>query len=170
MNRKAVGFGIVVAIEIFLLLAMPAQKYTALFYGRTVELRVAPVDPYSILSGYYVRLGYQISTPLGIEGFDPLPDGTEIYTVIVPGIDGASDAVRMELAPPILRGNEHMIKGQKAGGRIEYKIEEYFIAEESRGEVEQGLRDSANDRRAIVRLDKKGNPALHGLRIGDKRY
>lgn len=170
-RTQGIVFGAVVAVQVVLLAAMPGQQYAARLWGRTVELRVAPYDPYTVLSGYYAQLDYPISVPMGLEGFDKLPDGTPVYTVIVPAPDGAYDAVRMALELPEVYGNERVIRGEKSGARVLYNdLNRYFIPEEQREAVDRGLRDNALDRRAIVRLDKHGNPALHGLRIGNERY
>lgn len=170
-KTKARVFIAVIAVQVLILLSLPGQQYMARLFGHTVELRVAPYDPYSVLSGYYARLGYEISTPIGLDNFAALPDETTVYTVIVPARDGAYDALRMSLERPELFGNERFIVGMKDGSRVVYRnLEQFFIPEDKREEVDAGLRDGALDRRAIVRIDKNGNAALHGLRIGNVYY
>ncbi len=170
LSKSRVFWG-VIALQVLILLSLPGQQYAARLWGHTVELRVAPYDPYSVLSGYYAQIGYAISTPMGLENFDALPEGTEVFTVIVPAKDGACDAVRMSLEKPEIFANERIIRGTKEGARVAYKnLEQYFIPETSREAVDAGLRDPSKDPRAIVRIDKNGNPALHGLRIGNAYY
>lgn len=170
MNTRTRFFAAAIAAQVLLLLAPAANQYIARYWGHEVQLRVEMLDPPSVLSGYYVRLRYEISQPIGFDDFSAITDGTAIYTVVAPGIDGVATGMRMSLEYPDARGNEHVIKGEKKGDAVVYAIGEYFIPEAVRETVEQGLRDSSNDRRAIVRLDKRGNPSLRGLRIGDTRY
>jgi len=170
-KAKRTVFWCLIAVQVVILLSLPGQQYMTRLLGHTVELRIEPYDPYSILSGYYAQIGYEISTPIGLDNFDALPEGTPVYTVIVPAKDGAYDAVRMSTERPELVANERIILGEKEKGRVVYKnLEQYFIPETSRQSVDAGLRDSSLDRRAIVRIDKNGNPALHGLRIGNTYY
>lgn len=170
MNTRTKVFAAAIVVQLVVLFALPANQYMARYWGHEVQLRVEMLDPPSVLSGYYVRLRYEISRPIGFDDFSAIADGTPIYTVVAPGIDGVANAMSMSLEYPDARGNQHVIKGEKKGNDVVYAIGEYFIPEAARNEVEQGLRDSNNDRRAIVRLDKRGNPSLRGLRIGDTRY
>ncbi|HYE74982.1 MAG TPA: GDYXXLXY domain-containing protein, partial [Blastocatellia bacterium] len=61
MNKKALLFMLAVAVQVLILISMPLSKAYTRATGRSVILKVAPVDPYTILSGYYVTLNYDIS-------------------------------------------------------------------------------------------------------------
>lgn len=170
MKTQTIVFIAAVIAQFCILGAIAAQKSALLIFNHTVQLRVEPYDPATVLSGYYAHLTYEISRPIGLEEFDKIPDGTDIYTVIVAGHDGVSEAVRMSLTPPDILGNEHIIRGRKLGSSVDYDINDRYISEDKREEVDMGLRDRSADRRAEVRLDKHGFPALHHLRIGNNRY
>lgn len=169
-TRAKLMIGVLV-LQLGLLLAPAINQELTLRWGHTAELRVRPVDPFAPLSGYYVILNLEIATPMGFRDAGvPLTDGTTVYTVIVPAKDGACDALRMSVVPPTLSANERLIVGTYENGRIKYGVEQCFIPEEKREEIEQGLANGNLDRRAVVRIDKNGNAALHGLRIGTKYY
>ena len=58
--RKHWSLVVVLAIQLAILAAIPAKKIMARASGATVVLKTAPVDPYDILSGYYVILAYEV--------------------------------------------------------------------------------------------------------------
>lgn len=171
MSTRTKLFIAVIVLQLGLILGPAVQKEITLRWGHTVELRVSPVDPFTPLSGFYVALNLDISRPMGLSetGADPAEDAT-VYTVLAPDADGAYSALRMTLSPPDLSANERLIVGKYQHGRIIYGIEQRFIPEERRDEIEAGLRNNALDRRIEVRIDKRGNAALHHLRIGTKYY
>ena len=171
MTTRTKLFIAVVVLQVGILISIPADQYIARIWGHTVELRVSPVDPFTPLSGYYVELNLDISRLMGFDSASTdLSDGSPIYTVIVPANDGAYDALRMSSTPPELSANERLIVGKMDRGRVIYGIEQRFIPEERRDEIEGGLRNAALDRRIQVRIDKNGNAALHRLRIGTTYY
>lgn len=173
MSAQTKTFIGAVIAQVAMLSLIVAQHYTLFFFAHEIELRVRPYDPVSVLSGHYARLTYDIATPIdipGVEKFQDLADGTDIYTVIVAGPDRISYAERMSLEYPTVHGNEHVIHGQKDGARVDYGINQRYIDENASSIVDDALRDPNSDTRAIVRLDKKGNASLRGLRIGNKVY
>ena len=50
-RTSLVAFIVAVVIQILILVAVPARKVFTKATGKTVVLKVQPVDPYSILSG-----------------------------------------------------------------------------------------------------------------------
>ncbi|MGP1386994.1 MAG: GDYXXLXY domain-containing protein [Thainema sp.] len=54
-------FSFALAVQTLLILLLPIQSARTYFTGETVILQTAPVDPYDIMRGYYVTLGYDIS-------------------------------------------------------------------------------------------------------------
>ena len=60
MSRRALVFAAAVAVQVVILAIVPAEKVWTRATGRTVFLRVEPVDPYNILSGYHVVLRYEV--------------------------------------------------------------------------------------------------------------
>jgi uncharacterized membrane-anchored protein len=62
-TKRALAFWLAVAVQVAVLVAVPLPKVHTLRSGRTVFLQVAPVDPYSLMSGYYATLSYDASLP-----------------------------------------------------------------------------------------------------------
>lgn len=54
-------FGLPLLFQVALVLLIPAQAAYTYFAGSPVILQTVPVDPYSLLQGYYVILRYDIS-------------------------------------------------------------------------------------------------------------
>ncbi|MEB3212742.1 MAG: GDYXXLXY domain-containing protein [Leptolyngbyaceae bacterium] len=68
-------FWIPLGLQVLLVLMVPAQSLYARLSGTSVILQTAPVDPYSLLQGYYVTLRYDISRA---EILEPLPGWNEV--------------------------------------------------------------------------------------------
>jgi uncharacterized membrane-anchored protein len=174
-NRKTLSvFAGAVLVQVLILAAVPGQKMYTLLTGRTVVLRTAPVDPYDILSGYYVTLSYEISRFANVPGsaaFDGQEDGTPLYVVLCQGEDGFWQAESVHPARPDVAADRIVIKGRKESWRtIEYGIETYYIPEAARGTIEDDLRRRARDARIEVKVDRFGRAALVRLLIGDRVY
>ena len=171
MSKRAWWFAFAVAVQVLILIAVPAQKMYTRVFGRTVVLQVAPVDPYSLLSGYYVTLGYAISPTAAFPNqAEPGHEGT-VYAVIEQGVDGVWKPVRLdETLPRLLPPNQAAIRGHIRYGRIEYGIEEFYIPESKRTVLADDLRQHTDAARAEVKVDARGNVALVRLRIEDRVY
>jgi len=167
MNRKALLFAAAVAAQVLILAAMPLSKAYTRATGRTVILKVAPVDPYTVLSGYYVRLGYEVNAPAGLMD-EWTSAGKEVYTVIEQQPDGIWRAVRVNAVQPVnLPPGQMFLRGQRTYSRINYGIEEFYIPEAKRDVIERDLRENASQARVEVKVDSRGNAALVRLLIGD---
>jgi uncharacterized membrane-anchored protein len=171
MNRKALIFAAAVAAQVLILVAMPLSKAYTRATGRTVVLKVAPVDPYTSLSGYYVTLGYDISRAESFPNAPALSNGAEVFAVIEGQADGSWRPVMLtEVQPSGLPPNQAFIRGRKGRRQIEYGIEQFFIAEEKRGAIEEDLRKNLNQARVEVKVDASGEAALARLMIEDRIY
>lgn len=171
MNRKALIFAAAVAAQVLILVALPLSKAYTRAMGRTVVLKVVPIDSYTILSGYYVRLGYEVNSPAGLTENRDLTEGKTVYTVIEQQPDGMWRAVRVSAVPPVnLPPTQTFIRGRVQYSRIEYGIEEFYIPEDKRSTIEKDLRANINQARAEVKMDSRGNAALVRLLVGDRVY
>lgn len=167
------AFAAAVALQILILVMVPAQQLKSLISGRVIELQVEPVDPYSIMKGYYVTLGYRICRPERIASHAPsLLDGQPAYTVVEEGPDGLWVPVSLSTRPPRdLPPGRIYLQGRKKGWHgISYGIEEYSIPETKRKEVDTALRRHADKARVRVKVDEDGNAALESLIINGIEY
>jgi len=171
MNRRAHFFVLAVAAQLLILAAVPAQKIYTRATGRSVALKMRPVDPYNILSGYYVTLNYEIASPGSFVDAGNAYDGGRVYAILERLGDGVWRPVSLSKSYPTnLPENRIAVRGRYSYGRIEYGIEEFFIPEDKRAEIEQGLWKNRDQARAEIKVDSKGNAALVRLLIGDHIY
>jgi uncharacterized membrane-anchored protein len=171
VNRKTLIFAAAVAAQVLILIAMPLKKVYTRATGRSVILKVVPVDPYNMLSGYYVTLGYDISRAESFPDAPTLNNGDEAFAVIEAQPDGSWRPVSlMTTQPGALPPGQVFIRGRKTQWQIEYGVEEFYIPEAKRGVIEQDLRENINQARVEVKVDSRGNAALVRLMIADRVY
>jgi uncharacterized membrane-anchored protein len=178
-NRKTLwAFAAAVALQLAVLAAVPApQAYTRLT-GRTVILKTAPVDPYDVMSGYYVTLSYEISNLSRVSGGKALEseadaydrEAVTVYVVLREGADGVWGAESVHDSWPDVPADRVVIKGRRRWSSIEYGIERFFIPETARETVEKDLRANRDAARVEVKVDSFGRAALVRLLIGDRVY
>ncbi|MEO6724568.1 MAG: GDYXXLXY domain-containing protein [Blastocatellia bacterium] len=175
-NKTALWFALALALQLLILIGVSAQQFIARTTGRSVVLKVQPVDPYSILSGYYVTLGYEISSNGGFPrnagepNTDPNPGGI-VYAIVERQDDGLWHPVELASSlPTSLPENRMVIRGRYVGGRIEYGIEQFYIPESKRDVINKDLREHLGDARVELKVDADGNAALVKLLIEDRVY
>ena len=177
MSKRAtlVAFIVAVVIQILILVAVPARKVFTMATGKTVVLKVRPVDPYSILSGYYATLGFDISR---VEGFPNVrgmsqgfSDGASLYAIVEKGDDGTWKPISLEQELPAnLPDNRAALLGRLNNGVIQYGIEEFYIPEAQRERIAEDLSRNVEKARVEVKVDRSGHAALERLRIEDRVY
>jgi uncharacterized membrane-anchored protein len=171
MNRRALFFTLAVAAQFLMLAAVPAQKIYTRATGRSVTLKIRPVDPYNILSGYYVTLNYEIANPRSFVNSDDDYNSERVYAVLERRADGVWHPVSLSKSRPAnLPENRIAIRGRYTYSSIEYGIEEFFIPEDKRAEIEQGLSKNRDQAHVEVKVDSEGNAALVRLMVGDQVY
>ena len=174
MNRRCVWFALAVVVQLLILAAVPAKKAFAALTGTKVVLKVAPVDPYSIMSGYYVTLNYEISQPASMPATAESGRGCDVYVVLKPGPDGAwcAESVHAQ-RPGAVPSDRVVIRGRRTDNwrrAIEYGIESYYIPEDAREKIADDLREHIKDARVEVLVDRFGNAFLRRLLIQDRAY
>jgi uncharacterized membrane-anchored protein len=164
------AFVAAVVIQALILIAVPARKVFTRATGRTVLLKVQPVDPYNLLSGYYATLGFDISRVDAFPNAQVFPDGP-IYAVVARGDDGTWKPALLEShLPAHLPDNRIAILGRLRGGTITYGIEEFYVPEAQRENIAEDLRKNQDKARVEVKVDSSGHAALERLRIEDRIY
>ncbi len=163
-NSLSLRFWIVLALQIVLILAVPAQAFYTQMNGRSLVLQTAPVDPYSLFQGYSVTLGYDISN---VQNLSKLPGwkdieakqklertplnadaaSSEFYVILEAPIGEGSRPPKPWKAvsvtgrrPDNLPANQIALRGSDRQGRIRYGLETYFIPEDQRDDINQQIR------------------------------
>lgn len=177
MSKRASLFAFIVAvvIQILILVAVPARKVYTMATGKTVVLKVQPVDPYSILSGYYATLGFDISR---IDAFpnakgmsQGFSEGAWFYAIVEKGDDGTWKPISLEHELPAnLPDNRAALLGRINHGAIRYGIEEFYIPEAQRYLIAEDLSSNVGKARVEIKVDRSGHTALERLRIEDRVY
>jgi uncharacterized membrane-anchored protein len=169
-RTSLVAFVAAVMIQALILIAVPARKIFTRATGKTVVLKVQPVDPYNVLSGYYATLGFDISRVSAFPNAQVFQDGP-IYAVVARGDDGTWKPALLESDQPAnLPDNRVAILGQLRGGLITYGIEEFYVPEAQRENIAEDLRKNQDKARVEVKVDRSGHAALERLKIEDRVY
>ncbi|MFH1708034.1 MAG: GDYXXLXY domain-containing protein [Planctomycetota bacterium] len=175
MKRATLLFCAAVAFQALILAGIPAEKIHTRLTGTPVLLKTAPIDPYNIMSGYFVVLSYVISNPEGVPGWKQY-DNTrgDIFVVLEPDLTdelGSWKAVRVSRdLPADLAPGQAVIKGRNNGWRIEFGIETYYIPETMRGTLDDLIRKNRENVRVAVKIAPSGASALTGMKIGTSTY
>ncbi|MEO1427575.1 MAG: GDYXXLXY domain-containing protein [Cyanobacteria bacterium J06633_8] len=156
-------FVIPLLIQAGLLFSIPAQSAYTYFTGRTVILQTVPVDPYSLLTGYYQILNYDISTRSTLEKLpgskDILKDGKSFY-VILQEVKSTKEEIPKAWKPVGLSSknpdslpeNQVALKGNYKYGRVKYGLEQYNMPEDQRNQINKNISQA---RRSVTERDKQ---------------
>lgn len=171
-------FWLPLGLQLLIVAAVPAPQIWAHATGTTVLLRTAPVDPYDVLRGRFMRLGYADQT---VEALKKLPgwrdDLTspprELWVEFRPGPAGqpwAPVAVH-EARPRDLAAGHVVIRGKTDGGGVDWGLSEYFVPEEAGDGIEAAMAKARREGILVeVRVDAGGTAVIEGLWITGRRY
>lgn len=187
------------ALQIGLILSVPAQAVYTHVTGETVVLQTAPVDPYDFLRGYYQVLSYDISTSQNLKelpGWDELAAensgsywsrGKSIYVVLEKPVGEEKEGKPLAWKPVAVSGklpedlpeNRIAIKGRSNGWRIEYGLESYYMPEDRRNDVNSDIGEAQNQARwenrqipfvVEVKVNSSGGAVPVSLWVRDRNY
>lgn len=178
-----------------IILAAPAQPFYTQLTGKTVILRTLPVDPYDPLRGYSQTLSYDVSrvenlrllpgwqdlAPSGGKS-STLPAGTKFYTILeAPAVHTANPPqawkpISVSRDRPLnLPPNQIALQGKSTGNSIEYGLETYYMPEQQRNAINQGITQAQNprQRQAVVvevKVDTQGRAVPISFWISNRNY
>ena len=127
------------------------EKEKTLAGGNLVLLKLAPVDPRSLLQGDYMRLNYDIS-----QVPDPDKLASKGYVVVREDANEVAHLVRYQKGMTPLAAGEQLIRYNKADWAVHIGAESYFF-EEGQGEL------YAEAVYGGLKVDAQGNSILVGL-------
>jgi uncharacterized membrane-anchored protein len=154
--------------QVVVLVGMIALHSVPFFGGKTVLLRVQPVDPRDMFRGDYVTLSYNFSVvppgnPLGHDGADSASlQGKTVYLALVADPDGMHyHGGGFSLTPP---ASGLYLRGTLTGwNRALFGIENYYVQEGTGHKYEDAIR--SHHLWAEVTVAANGEAAIKGLRI-----
>lgn len=187
------------ALQIGLILSVPAQAVYTHVTGETVVLQTAPVDPYDFLRGYYQVLSYDISSSdnlsklpgwgelVGGNSGGYLPQGKSIYVVLEKPAGEEKEGKPLAWKPVGVSGqlpedlpeDRIAIKGRSNGWRIEYGLETYYMPEDRRNDVNSDIGEAQNEARGEdrqipfvveVKVNSSGGAVPMSLWVRDRNY
>ncbi len=95
--------------------------------GRSVLVRVQPVDPRDFLRGQYMRLGYDFSTPEALWAVGE--EGDPVWCVLRPEGDFYVFTRAQTARPRRLPAGQVAVRGTKQGWQLRFGVERYFVPE-----------------------------------------
>lgn len=174
-RRTLLLFAAAVALQVAILVGVPARKAFVRWTGKTIYLPVQPVDPYSLMSGYYALLRYDMTNPW--KGRDAaIPEsrtGSRVYAILEAGPDHLWRPVgySWDGPPATLPAGSILLKGHHEGWQhLEFGIEEFFIPEARREELDRALREADKPAYAEVRVSPAGEAALVHIHAGGRTF
>lgn len=139
-------------IVLFLFNRSVIEKETLLENGKLVLLKLAPVDPRSLMQGDYMRLRYEISQ--GIPSDSITNRG---YCIVKLDSQGIANRIRLQKRITPLTKGEYPILYTKRGQRIiNIGAESYFFEEGQAEKFEEAAYGG-------LMIDENGNNVLIGL-------
>lgn len=165
---------LVLAVQFGILGAIPARKVVARLAGTEVTLRTRPVDPYDLLSGYYVTLGYEVERPGPGQVEDGLADrvgeGERVYVNVRRGDpEWRLSSVSLEAEAPA-EGRVSLRAAWSGSAPILEGVDRLFIPEDRRDEADRALREAEGRALVDLRVDADGRMAVIRLRVGDRVF
>lgn len=152
------NYKIVLVANLILVLAFFAfsviQKETLMGKGTEVLLRLAPVDPRSLMQGDYMALNYEVLREIDYRSKSG-------YLVVKVGSDRIAEFVRVQNDKDVNDG-EHLIRYKRQSGRLSIGADNYFFQEGSGKKFE-------NAKYGLLKVDSDGNSILVGLCDKDGR-
>ena len=156
MSKK---YKIVLAANLILVLAFFAfsvvQKETLIAKGTEVLLRLAPVDPRSLMQGDYMALDFEVTRKISY-------DSKSGYVVVKVGSDRVAEFVRFQDGKDVNDG-ELIVRYSRHKGRLTIGADNYFFQEGSAKKFE-------NAKYGLLKVDSDGNSILIGLCNEDGQF
>jgi uncharacterized membrane-anchored protein len=173
MRKRAVFFALAVLVQLAILAALPSARYLATVAGTGVYLKIAPYDPYNILSGRFAQITFPdvSQLPIGVPQNNVLQEGQELFLIIEPGDYGVwTTATYSSTYPEFVGDGQVVMKGAYEFGRVIFGIESFYIQEDLADDFAKQLSENTDSARALVNIDSQGNCAIIQVELGPHIY
>jgi uncharacterized membrane-anchored protein len=147
-TSAAIWFGALLALGILNFAIW--QKEDTLANGETIYLKLAPVDPRSLMQGDYMRLNYALTRELSRQELSAL-SGRFIVAIDARGL---GSFVRLDNGEPLADSERYLAYKNRYGAK--FGIEQFFF-QEGKGD------EYAQAEYAKIRLSPNGNAMLLDL-------
>ncbi len=127
------------------------KKEKTLTEGTLVLLKLAPVDPRSLMQGDYMRLRYEIATNLRLDTI-----AKRGYCVVKLSEKGIAKKIRLQDNITPLENDEYLINYTSSNWNINFGAESYFFQEGNAEKFEKAKYGG-------LKIDNSGKSILVGL-------
>lgn len=127
------------------------KKEGILLDGKLILLKLAPVDPRSLMQGDYMRLRYEISEQKNIDSISKRG-----FIVVSTNKEGVGEKVRIQPEKNPITNNEYLIEYAVGNRGINIGAESFFFEE---GQAEKYEKATYGG----LMIDNQGNSILMGL-------
>lgn len=139
------------------------NKEKILSKGTLVLLKLAPVDPRSLMQGDYMDLRYAIADELRDKLlYDSIPDAKRGYCVVKIDKDGVAGLIRTQESKEPAKEGEYLILYNIYDYKVTFGAESYFFQEGTAEKFEKAEYGG-------LRVDNNGNNVLVGLYDENKK-
>jgi uncharacterized membrane-anchored protein len=164
MWRRHARLVLVIAIQVAILAAIPLRQVRARLSGTVITLETMPVDPYDVLSGYYVTLRYRAEQP---PDAGALREGDGPAWVLLAPAEPAWAPLRLARERPPAGDGTVALRVDVEHGRARIpSAGRFYVPEARREEVDRALRAAGSRALVDLKVDDDGNVALLRLRVG----
>jgi uncharacterized membrane-anchored protein len=182
-------------VQVGLILGVPSQAMYTDMTGKTVILQPVPINPNDVVRGTSLNLDYNISRPETLRrlpGWNEwlrrnsrrgrqISQGSILYLILQERQSFDRNElqswkpIRVSSNRPVsLSNNQVALKGNYQDGLVNYGLENYFIPEEQRRQINEDIsqiQENRNGRQppilVRVKVDSQGNAVPLGLSIKD---
>ncbi|MCZ6786954.1 MAG: GDYXXLXY domain-containing protein [Planctomycetota bacterium] len=158
--------GIVLVAQVGILAIVPARHVRARVSGTRITLRTVPFDPYDVMSGYYVRLSYEVEEKARRAGLEDL-EKRDLAWIEVRRAEPAWEFVAVTRDRPAGRADTVALPARWTGGRFEIVgARRLYIPESQRERADEAAGRALVD----ARVGSDGTVALIRMRFGELTF
>jgi uncharacterized membrane-anchored protein len=161
---------VVLVVQLGILVYLPAAQVRARISGTAVTLRTEPVDPYDLLSGYYMTLTYEVEQPdsrLVPRGLEP---GERVWLELERG-NPAWRLTGVSREQPAPKQDRVSVPARWRHARAEIEgAGRLYIPEAQRERAERLNRESSGRGLVDLMVGADGTVAVLRLKLGDKTF
>jgi len=158
---------LVVGFQVAALAAIPMRALRTRAHGADVTLWTVPVDPYDVMSGYYVTLGYEAETPTRPRDFQK---GDAVWVTVRRGAP-AWTQVSLGSDRPAATADEISIHARWNGWRAQIdNAGRLYMSEAEAGRASSVLAEARGRGLVDLKVDEDGNVSVLRLRVGDAAF
>ncbi len=169
---KHAPFIAALALQLLILVAIPMKKVIARASGTRIVLKTRPVDPYNIMSGYYVTLSYEVEQPeKPEEQLRKRKHNAPAWVVVEPGQPAWRLVKVMNRKPEELPADQVAIRAKWRGSRLRLQgAGRLYIPEDERKDVERLMRERGREGLVHMAISEDGEAAVIKLDISGRSF